>query len=239
MHEITSFVMLILLWAAGWYLWRKVEERVGKWLFPWIRPVLETLFPVFKLTPWLFEPIEGSDIPDKQRRFFQTHTPAFLARRFTHLGDFVLRRDASILGREGEPSCCRYFLSPDGTVIGGLTCYLGAQTIDCMSVLLDGTYLETANTPCGKLPPKKHGLQFFIIQTQDAFQVIDHHLASMARAAAENSTQPAPLTAGDLQAVSNYGRELSLRSLFQQGVLAELPEFLRLKRPAAAAPAST
>jgi hypothetical protein len=56
----------------------------------------------------------------------------------------------------------------------------------------------------------------------------------MAKTALEAGTEPAPLTASDIQAVSNYGRELSLRSLVKQGVLTELPEFLRLKQPAVA-----
>ena len=227
MQQIIPLVVLVMLWALWWYAWRLIEKQIGKWLAPWLGPVFEKLIPALKKTPWLFEPIEGSDIPDAQRRFFETHTPTFLARRFTHVGDFVLRRDP-------QPSCCRYFLSPDGTVIGGLTCYLKSQTIECMSVLLDGMYLETANISCSQLPPKKHGLQFFVIRTQDAGDVIEHHLACMAKTALEAGTEPAPLTASDIQAVSNYGRELSLRSLVKQGVLTELPEFLRLKQPAVA-----
>lgn len=226
MHEVLAFAIVLALWAVWWLVWRKIEHGVGKWCFHWLRPLLERLFPIFKLTPWLFEPVEGSDIPDKQRRFFETHSPAFLARRYTHLGDFVLRRDS-------EPSCCRYFLSPDGTTIGALSCYLGSQAIDCMSVLLDGMYLETANLSLGQLPPKKHGLQFFTIRSDDAGQVIEHHQACMSKLAGDSDTEPATLTAADLQAVSNYGRELSLRSLHHQGVLEELPEFLRLKQPAA------
>lgn len=211
-----SIVVTVGLFAVSYLAQEQVKKYVAPRVLRWLSP----LFPIFKLDPWLFEPIAEADLPPKQRRFFETHTPGFLARRFQPLGDFVLRRDP-------QPSCSRYFLSPDGMMIGGLTCYLGDQTIDCMSVLLDGMYLETANIRCSQLPPKAHGLQFFVLSTDNATDVIEHHAACVAKAAAEASTQPAPLTSTDLQAVSNYGRQLSLNSLYKQGALAELPAFLR------------
>jgi len=192
----------------------------------WLRPLTEKVFPVFKLEPWLFEPAIEVNLPAGQRRFFETHAPGFLARGFSPLGDFVLRRDRLLWGG-AEPSCSRYFLSRDGRAIGGITCYLGSQSIECMSVLLDGMYLETSNAVCSQLPPREHGLQFFIVLASDTAAVIEHHEACVEKAASERKTQAATLQPGDLIAVANYGRQLAMGSLQRQGMLVEVPEFLR------------
>lgn len=219
-EDFLSLVMLFVLSGVG-FLTSQVLR--GRW-FPQVRqtlmPVIEGLFPSLRMEPWLFEPIAEADLPAKQRKHFERHTPGYVARGFTPVGDFVLRRDR-------EPSCVRLLLSPDRTAIGGITCYLGGSTIECMSVLLDGMYLETANINCSTLPPKEHGLQFFICKTHDAMELIDHHAACVARTAAASGSQAVVLEPGEVQAVVNYGRQLSLRSLHQQGVLGVLPEFLR------------
>jgi hypothetical protein len=223
-HEIISCVVFIGVVALGHFVSCALQRRFAGWL----RPMLEDFFPSLKMEPWLFEPIALDDLPPKQRWFFETHTPGFVTRGFTHLGDFVLRRDP-------HPSCVRYFLSEDGTVIGALSCYLGQHVIDCLSVLLDGFYLESASIDCPQLPPARHGLQFFPFPTDDAVELIEHHLAQVAEVASSRNTSPAPLTATDLEAAVNYGRQLSLGSLHQQGVLTDLPEFLRDKSPVSAA----
>jgi hypothetical protein len=221
--EWVSFVMLLVMSAVG-YLTSQVLR--GKW-FPQVRqqlkPVIEGLFPALKLEPWLFEPIAEADLPPRQRKHFERHTPGFVARGFTPVGDYVLRRD-------GEPSCTRLLLSRDRTAIGGITCYLGKCTFDCMSVLLDGTYLETANLNCPSLPPKEHGLQFFSFPTSDEMALIDAHAQNVERLAAEQGSSVVALEPSEVQAVVNYGRQLSLRSLHQQGVLGDLPEFLKARQ---------
>jgi hypothetical protein len=199
-------------------LTRLLDKAIIIRILPW----LKFLFPVMRMEPWLFEPISVEALPARQRWFFETHTTAFIARGFTHLGDFVLRRDA-------EPSCVRLFLNADHSVVGELNCYLGDQVIGCVSVLLDGFYLESASFDCPSPPPAEHGLQFFCLRTDDAGELIEHHAACMAETAAARGTQAAPLEPGDVQAALNYGRQLSLRSLHQQGALTELPEFLRNK----------
>ena len=65
----------------------------------------------------------------------------------------------------------------------------------------------------------------------DTATIIDHHTACVAQTAAQRGIQPAPLTREDLQAAVNHGRQLSLRSLHNQGFLEELPAFLRNKQP--------
>ena len=218
----------IALALLGAFATELLRTRLGFLVLERFGPLVGWLLSMFRLEAWLFEPIEDQDLPAKQRRFFESHTGSFIARGFTPLGTFVLRRDP-------QPSCSRYFLSPDETVIGGLTCYLGGQTIECMSVLLDGMYLETANICCNQLPPKEHGLQFFTIRTDDAMELIEHHLACVAKLSQERGTQPAPLEASDLIGVCNYGRELSLKSLGRQGYLGKLPEFLTRRGTAAGA----
>lgn len=218
---------IVLLVTSGFGFFASQVLR-GKW-FPQVRrqlkPIIEELIPSLRMDPWLFEPIAAADLPAWQRKHFERHTPGYLARGFTVVGDFVLRRDR-------EPSCVRLLLSRDCTVIGGVNCYLGGKTVECMSVLLDGTYLETANISCGTPPPKEHGLQFFIYQTNDEMALIDYHEACMARTAEAAGTSPVVLEPTELQAVVNYGRQLSLRSLHQQGILGELPEFLKERQTA-------
>ncbi len=196
-----------------------LESRLGQPLRRLLRPLAERLCPSLKMEPWLFEPIAADDLPTRQRHFFETHTPAYIARGFEPLGDFVLRRDP-------QPSCVRFFISRDRTAIGELNSYLGDTCIGCISVLLDGFYMESGTCEVGEGPPATHGLQFYILKTDDAASLIEHHLASTTRAVALRGSALAPLRPEDLQAVVNYGRELSLRSLHKQGVLTELPEFL-------------
>jgi hypothetical protein len=218
--------VVVVLTTVSFLASERLKVYLASLFLGWLRPLTETVFPAFKLEPWLFEPIAEEDLPAWQRRYFETHTPGFLARRFSPLGDFVLRRDRILWGGV-EPSCSRYFLSLDGRTIGGITCYLETKNVECMSVLLDGMYLETSNAVCSDLPPKEHGLQFFIVIASDAAAVIEHHEACVEKAVAEGKTQVASLQDDDLKAVANYGRQLAMRSLQQQGVLVELPQFLR------------
>ena len=223
MHQIeviSLFVMLVLCVTLH-FATRALRPIVR----PWVEPIIHQLFPALKLDAWLFEPIAGRDLPPWQREFFDANTPSFLARRYEPLGDFVLRRDR-------EASCVRLFLSPDRTTIGELSCFLGERIIGAMSVLPDGTYIETSTTHLASPPPKHHGLRFFSHRTTNALDLLDHHAACMAGVTAETFSQPTVLLPTDFQGVMNYGRQLSLRSLHQQGVLEELPEFLRRKEKA-------
>jgi len=222
--EIIYVVLIVALYATCYFAPETVKTRFTTPLRRWTRPLVEKLFPSLRKDPWLFEPIAAQDLPLKQRHHFEAHSAAYVSHGFTLLGDFVIRRDA-------EPSCTRFFLSRDRTSIGELACYLGSQTVGCMTVLLDGFYIESANTELNQLPPAEHGLEFCLLKTDDAAEVIEHHAACVARTAAVRGTQPAPLTPSDLQAVVNHGRQLSLRSLHHQGVLAELPDFLKDKQP--------
>jgi hypothetical protein len=252
-QELIWVAMVAGLALLGHFTSTVVLKRTATWLQPRLKPLLDRMFPSLKMEPWLFEPIAADQLPPDQHCFFETHTPAFIARGFTHLGDFVLRRDpvawnwqlaigrshwqgsvASSNSKNDRLSCVRYFLSRDHTVIGGLSCYLGHQVIDCLSVLLDGFYLESASHDCPQPPPAEHGLQFFPFPTNDAVALIDHHIARAAQVASTRGVSPAPLTPADLQAAVNHGRQLSLRSLHHQGFLDELPDFLRDKTTTAA-----
>jgi hypothetical protein len=199
---------------------RALAPRLRPVVKPWLDPILHALFPAMKSDPWLFERIEGPDLPPWQREFFNGHTPSFLGRRYELLGDFVIRRDR-------EPSCVRLFLSPDRTILGELSCFLGERVIGGMSVLYSGTYIETSTCRTESPPPLSHGLQFFHCGSRSALEVLDHHAICMASVAQVTDSQPTVLEPGDYKAVMNYGRELSFRSLHAQGVLEELPEFLR------------
>lgn len=215
--EILWAIVMVVVALSMNYATKALAVRLRPVLKPWF----ERFFPFLKLEPWLFEPIEGPDLPPKQREFFNAHTPDFLARRYTHLGDFVLRRDR-------EPSCVRLFLSPDRTVLGELSCFVGEKVIGGMSVLLDGTYIETSSHKAtAEMPPLHHGLQLISFPTKNVLDLLDHHAACVADIAVQTNSQPAALEPGDYQAVMNHGRQRSLRSLHQQGYLDELPEFLR------------
>jgi hypothetical protein len=198
--------------------------KLVPWLFPGLmRRIVHELsvfLPSLRMEPWLFEPIVEADLPADQRAFFQQHTPALLMLGYQPLGDFVLRRDPA-------PSCSRHFLSRDGLSYAGLTCYLGVETIEAVSVALDGTYFETGNMSLPRTPPKEHGLRFFVCLTSDPRELVAFHRQSAEQAAAELGSELAPLDADDLVTVLNYGRRLALGSLHQEGVLDELPEFLR------------
>ncbi|HZN34690.1 MAG TPA: hypothetical protein VFB80_12770 [Pirellulaceae bacterium] len=213
-QEIVSLVVFVSMCVVCCF----TGAVVRRWL-------LNRCFPAFRFEPWLFEPIRQSDLTDEQRQFFAKHTPVYLARGFEPLGDFLLRRDA-------RPSVVRFFLSRDRTTVGELTWYLDTTTIGCMSVLLDGFFLESGTGEVQVLPPAEHGLQFFMLPQEDAPGLIDLHAASVAGVAAERRTSPAKIERDDVKALANYGRELSLRSLHKQGVIDELPAFLRKKQAA-------
>jgi hypothetical protein len=213
-HELVSMAVFVTMCILCCF----TGAALRRWL-------LNRCFPAMRLEPWLFEPIRQSDLTAWQRQFFDTHSSAFLGRGYEHLGDFLLRRDA-------EPSIVRFFLSRDQTTVGELTSYLGTTTIGCMSVLLDGYYLESGTGEIPDLPPAEHGLQFFMLPQEDAPALIELHAASVARVAAQRKSSPVKIERDDVKALANYGRELSLRSLHKQGALKELPAFLRQKQAA-------
>ena len=224
------FAFLILAVMVGVIAMCQFFVRFGfhRVVMPWvIRGIMKSgLVDSLDLTPWLFEPIAPDDLPRHHRSFFDLHTTAFLQQGFQPLGDFVLRRDPA-------PSCSRYFLSPCRTIIGALSHYLDDKSISCASIALDGLYLETGNSPIDDLPPIEHGLQFFVLQSRDPQAIVEFHRRSTAQAARERRSELAPIDQAEMKTVLNYGRELSLRSLHKQGVLPDLPEFLRKQGSAA------
>jgi hypothetical protein len=220
--EVVSVIVMVVVSLTLHFTARALMPKLRPVIRPWLDPMVHTLFPSLKVEPWLFERIEGPDLPPWQREFFNAHTPSFLARRYEHLGDFVIRRDR-------EPSCVRLFLSPDRTILGELSCFLGERVIGAMSVLHSGTYIETSTSRVDNPPPLEHGLQFFHCGSKNVLELVDHHAICMAGMTQQTDSQPTVLEPGDYQAVMNYGRELSFRSLHAQGIMEELPEFLRRK----------
>jgi hypothetical protein len=210
----------LLIGVAFPYLAAWLVPRLFPGLMRRINEELSVIFPALKMEPWLYEPIESYDLPPDQRAFFQEHTPILQMLGCQPLGDFFLRRDA-------KPSCTRFFLSRDAKTFVGLSCYLKTKSIEGVSVLLDGTYLESSTLSLTRFPPKEHGLRFFSRVTRDARELVDFHVQNVEQVAAEQTSEPAILDPGDLVTVMNYGRRLSLGSLNKEGILRELPEFLR------------
>ena len=221
-----AFVVLIGAIAACQFF---VRLGVHRLIMPLVvRGMMRSqLFTTFNFTPWLFEPIAEQDLPRHHRTFFEAHTLEFLRLDFRPLGDFVLRRDPA-------PSCSRFFMSPCGTIIGALSHYLDERSISCKSLTLDGLYLETANTPIDWPPPIEHGLQFFVLKSNDPVAIVDFHRRKAAEAAVQRWSELSQIEPAKIQTVLNYGRGLSLRSLHQQGVLRELPDFLQEQLSASA-----
>jgi hypothetical protein len=224
--EVVSVIVMVVVSVSLHFATRALMPRLRPVLRPWLDPIVHSLFPSTKLEPWLFERIEGPDLPPWQREFFNANTPPFLSRRYEHLGDFVIRRDR-------EPSCVRLFLSPDRTILGELSCFLGQRVIGGMSVLYAGTYIETSTSRVESPPPLSHGLQFFHCGSKNVLELLDHHALCVAGVAQATGSQPTVLEPADYKAVMNYGRELSFRSLHAQGIMEELPEFLKRQDAAA------
>src|SRR5262245_55678085 len=217
-----SFLIFVVVVIAIGVCKYFVQLGVHRWVTPWvIRGMMRSqLFGTFRFTPWLFETIANQDLPRHHRTFFELFTPTILQQGFQPLGDFVLRRDPA-------PSCSRYFLSPCRTILGSLSHYLDTKSISYVSITLDGLYMETGNTPIDNPPPIEHGLQFFILPSNDPAAILDFHRRSAGQAAAQRHSELAQIEPEDVRTVLNYGRELSLRSLHQQGILPEVPAFLR------------
>src|SRR5262245_44386897 len=113
-----SITIGVTIMVAGYW----ASSRFQKWLLAKLSPLLGRFFPELKLEPWLFESIAVDDLPQKQRRYFESREPGFVSRGFAQLGDFVLRRDP-------QPSCARLMLSPDRTTIASIHSYLGQTGI--------------------------------------------------------------------------------------------------------------
>lgn len=225
------FLLLVLILAIAGACKFLIPLGVERVIVPlWIRWLMwSKLDATFNFTPWLFEPIAVHDLPRHQRHFFEVHTSAFLRLGFRPLGDFVLRRDPA-------PSCSRYFLSPCGTIIGALSHYLDEKCISCTSIALDGVYLESGNTPIDQPPPIEHGLQFFVLRTNDPAAIIEFHRRSAGQLAGQRGTALATVEADEVPTVLNHGRALSLGSLHQQGVLPMFDLRSTAKQPAASTP---
>jgi hypothetical protein len=225
-----TFILLVVLLAGAAACKFLVQQSVGLIVPLWIRwQVWSKLDPTFNFTPWLFEPIAVADLPRHHRLFFEVHTSAFVRLGFKPLGDFVLRRDPA-------PSCSRYFLSPCGTIIEALSHYLDEKCISCTSITLSGLYLESGNSPIDDLPPIEHGLQFFVLRTNDPAAMVEFHRRSAGHLASQRGTALAPIEADEVPTVLNHGRELSLNSLHQQGVLPMINLRSTARQPAASKP---
>lgn len=208
-------VALIGLFMAG------ISNLVGDYLAKYFRD----LFPFLdaQQIQWLIEPVEAADLPIVIREHFDRHTPAFEQLGFTHVADYVLLRTPRV-------SAVRHFLSKDGQVIGEIVVLHKKYTYSCISLAANGAYLETGRGILIPTNSKEKRLVAFRAPGWDVATLVEHHQRCVADYADQRQTELVALDADDLPDVLRYAQKVVAHALIKDGVVDELPDFLKAKQ---------
>ena len=151
-----------------------------------------------------FEEVTGVEMPPAAVQWFESQTPEVLAMGFRKLGDYRLKRRSEHFAR--------FFLHPDGRVIGELSWWRVAswrkiQCFSCESVSDGATYLETGNVA---MPPETAGEDCILSGVPNATiaETYHAHCRRLEELARDRSEHPILLAEGDLQRVVTYGLKL-------------------------------
>lgn len=180
----------------------------------------QRLIPAFKLERWLYEPIAREDLPPKHARYFERETPAYLEHGFRPIGDFVVRRTPKL-------STARCFLSEDGTILGNIEVYCGAETLACVTMCADGTYIETSSSQGAPQVSPEFPMVLISADPPTISGVIEEHRRQVATWCATHLTEPLPMADDDFKEVLLYGQRLVARQAHAEGYLPVLPDYAR------------
>jgi hypothetical protein len=217
---ILQFVVMAVAMVAMHFMAERLTRVFAK--------VLGRYFPGHAIVPWLYEPINGVDLPEKHQRYFERYTPEFEQLGFQRIGDFVMRRDGQKL------STMRFFLNAEGTILGSLQCYLGSYSYGAVSLCADGLYVETGVLyPAPKRRPHVPMLML-IAHPKSIAGVVQCHAKAVEEHCLSADTAVLPMAPDDFREVLDYGHRWIARVMLEEGLIAELPEFAREKEAVAA-----
>src|SRR5262249_27673842 len=86
-----------------------------------------------------FIPVNVESLTDATQQQFERHTPAMLELCFVPLGDFRMKPQPVEVHN-------RFFLSPEGDILGDISAVLEKGGVSFISVLADGTCINTTSS---------------------------------------------------------------------------------------------
>jgi hypothetical protein len=184
--------------------------------------------PLVEIEPWLYEPVAPHELPAAHADYYAQHTRDFARAGFRLLGNFVM-------GRRPIVSTARFYLNEEGTILGNVECYLGTKGLSFVSLAEDGRYLETAVVSALPPVPAESLLTFTRARGTTVSEVLQEHVDVVTRYCRATGADLMPMAADDFRTVLDYGQRLSAQCLHQQGIVPELPEFMRRRHALGAA----
>lgn len=176
------------LWALGVYLGVRTAIKVV------LRRIQSRYY------DYIFEPLRK--LSRATRRHFEKHTGTLEDLGFRRIGDYsLLPMPLSLL--------VRYFVGPDGRTFAEISEFGEAQIFSVVSVLSDGTYVESAACELENLPDRSTGMIWNSQPNATPEQLYDSHRLLLAELERNEGLTPLVFQAEDFAQVAQYGHRLA------------------------------
>jgi hypothetical protein len=188
-----------------------------------LRQVLKTV------REYEFIPVKADTLAETTRRQFERHTPTMQQLGFVPLGDFRMKPQPVEVHN-------RFFLSPDGDVLGSMSALLDKGGVTFISVLADGVCI---NTTSAKNPRPDRTLEetdqllLTYASNDNALELYELHQAILDAVVQGRGAETLRFASDQLRDLMVYDQRLFNRWRFRHGDFAAAPpaaDFTTLQR---------
>lgn len=206
-HPELWIACVLILGSASWF-GALVLYLAALWVRAWFTCSLE----IVTLTP-----IDAEELPPASRAYLDAAEEEFEVLGFEKLGDYRQK--------EGERQYARYFVGADGKFVGEAVCCetQNMKTCSMVSLLADGTYIESAGLEVGEVPHAPEKLVMRGGAGKTVAELLESHGATVQAECAARDTEPLRIPVDQLELVAHYGLWMSHESLVAQRFITENP----------------
>lgn len=176
-----------------------------------------------------FISVNAESLAEATQQQFERHTPAMLQLGLVPLGDFRMKPPPVEVHN-------RFFLSPEGDILGDISALLEKGGVSFISVLADGTCINTTsskNLRPDRLLEAADQLVLTYADNNSAIELYRRHQAVLNETAQSRGAAPLRFSAGQLRALMVYDQRLFNRWRYRHGDFAtqpSAPEFATLEQ---------
>lgn len=176
------------------------------------------------------EPVEGHELPNATRGYFDSLTPEMILLGFRLIGDHRIRSSPLVLERR--------FISADGRTFALIVDWKHmpiwhTRTFEFTSVLADGTFVAAGPTKIPPPPPNPDGPELLCmlgIPKASVQELHERHLDYVRELSQSNGSPPLEFEPGEIKEVANYGHQLVVwKTRHHCGIQSDPPTLARVE----------
>jgi hypothetical protein len=176
-----------------------------------------------------FVPVQVEKLAESIRRQFERHTPAIQQLGFVPVGEFRMKPQPVEVHN-------RFFLSPDGDILGSISALLDKGGVTFISVLADGICINTTsskNPRADRTLEETDQILLTYAGNDNAFELYGLHQAILSAVVQGRDTEALRFSSDQLRDLMVYDQRLFNRWRYRHGDFATeppAPDFTTLQR---------